>query len=353
MALNTIVILSPAIAARTMLSLLILLSTLSPSLALPNLSSPGKLIILDTGVGHRSHSVPQWRSSLRSISTRGQNASILEQYGPAPSPQYIDIEPIGTYDLTYSPITSSLYIAMSQGILRTDAQGTNGRLVIPSNKTYVKSIAVAERSRKLYYGTSQDGFIWRANIDGTGVEAFRNVSQGLKWGYANSWADGILVDDAEEWMYWSASRGPDDGSIRRIRTSGGGAEEVLVKGLNMPRQLRILGDTLYWCEMGRWSNSPTSLKRAKLGGAMKPEIIVHSNQSSMFFEKDYTRDLQTLGITSFVLSDEGDRLWFVMRSAIRTMFAKLVEVGLTDRKLNLLNQDTKDLGIPIAMDYVR
>jgi hypothetical protein len=329
------------------------LTSIPISCALPSLSAPNNLLILDTGVGHRSQSVPRWRTSLRSISALGKNASILQQYGPAASPQNALIEPIGAYDLAHSLASSSLFIATSQGIMRTDINGSNAHIIVPSNTTYVESIAVADASQKLYFGTGRDGYIWRANTDGTGVEAVRNVSQGLDWGLARSWADGILIDDKEEWVYWSASRGPENGSIRRMRTSGAGEEEVLIKGLNMPRQLRIVDGWLYWCEMGRWSNSPTSLSRVKLGGGtMKSEVVVHSNQSSIFFEKDYTGDVQTLSIMSFVFSRERDRMWLVMQSSGRTMFAKLVEVGLDERKVRVLNQDTKDLGIPIAMEHI-
>ncbi|KAH8727209.1 hypothetical protein GQ44DRAFT_738496 [Phaeosphaeriaceae sp. PMI808] len=319
--------------------------------------SPGKLIILDIGVGHRSTPVTRWRTSLRSVSTRGDNATILQQYGPAPSAGNTVVEPIGAYDMARSPSISSLYIATGEGIFRTNLDGSARQSIIP-DVTNARSLAVAEKSHTLYYGTGSDGCIWRANIDGTGVGLFRNVSQGTNWGYANSYPDGMLVDEKEGWLYWSASRGPDYGSIRRVRLTGGD-EQVLVKGLNMPRQLRIQGDMLYWAEMGRWSTSPTSLSRAKLPSSptvsslLQPEIVIHSNQSSIFYERDYTGDLQTLSIKSFAFHPSGNALWFVMQSSGRTMFAKLVEVELAKKEWKLLNKDPKDLGIPMGLEFVR
>jgi hypothetical protein len=346
-----------------MLNLLILFTLSTFSLALPKPTAttnptptPNALIILDTGVGHRSIQVPQWRTSLRSISTHGDNATTLQQYGPIPPNNHTVVEPIGATDLAFSHSTSTLFLATGSGIQRTALDGSNARTIIPIHD--VASLAIASRAAKIYFGTSRLGLIWRANLDGSDAKIFRNVSQGEEWGYARSFAAGLLVDEDAGWVYWSATRGPDDGSVRRVKITGG-EEEVLLKGLDMPRQLRIVGGMLYWCEMGRWSNSPTSLSRARVpgngtvGALLEREIVVHSNHTAIFFEKDFTGDVQTLGIRSFAFSERADRLWFVMESSSRTMFAKLVEVKLASKALKLMNWDPKDLGIPVAMEYIK
>jgi hypothetical protein len=347
----------------TPITLAILLS-LSFSLASPSptntanpTATPNALIILDTGVGHRSIQVPRWRTSLRSISTHGDNATTLQQYGPVPPNNYSVVEPIGATDLAQSRSTHSLFLATGSGIQRTALDGSNAQTIISTRD--VASIAVAERSGKLYFGTSREGLIWRSNLDGSGATPFRNVSQGSEWGFAKSFPAGILVDEDSGWVYWSASRGPDDGSIRRVRITGAGAEQVLLSNLDMPRQLRIAGGMLYWCEMGRWSNSPTSLSRARLpsntttSSVLEREIMVHSNHTAIFFEKDFTGDVQTLGIRSFAFSEKADRLWFVMESSSRTMFAKLAEIRLKTKALKLMNWEPRDLGIPVAIEYVK
>jgi hypothetical protein len=345
-----------------MLPLLPLLSILPLSLALPSpISSPNNLIILDTGVGHRSSPVPRWRTSLRSISTSGEHATTLQAYGPAPSSTNAVVEPIGASDLAYSRFTSSLFLTTGNGILRTNLNGSNAHVVI--DRKDVESVAVADKCGKIYFGTGHDGHIWRANLDGTDIEHFRDVSQGTdEWGNVKSFAAGILVDEEEKWVYWSASRGPNDGSIRRASIDDGEDEdeEVLVKGLDMPRRLRILQGVLYWCEAGRWSNSPTSLSRAELPTTdkktvtrlLEPETVVHSNHTTIFFEKDHFGQTQTLGIQSFAFNKKGNRLWFVIESSSRTMFAKLVEVRLPSKGLKLMNEDTRDLGVPVGIEYV-
>jgi hypothetical protein len=198
-----------------MLLPLTLCSILPLSLALPNPTSPpNNLIILDTGVGHRSYPIPQWRTSLRSISTSGEGATTLEQYGPAPSSPNEVFEPIGARDLAYSRFISSFFLATGDGILRTSINGSYAHVVI--DRKDVESVAVADKCGKIYFGTGRDGYIWRANLDGTDIEYFRDVSQGTdEWGYVRSFAAGILVDEEEEWVYWSASHGAEDGSIRR------------------------------------------------------------------------------------------------------------------------------------------
>jgi hypothetical protein len=262
--------------------------------------------------------------------------------------------------MAYSRATSSLFLATGAGLLRTSLNGSHAHVV--SARTDVQSVAVAPKCGKIYFGTQRDGYMWRANLDGSHVEFVRDVSQGKDgWGSARSFAAGIFVDEDGGWVYWSASRGAGDGSIRRVGMDGNDEsdDEVLLKGLDMPRRLRILQGKLYWCEAGRWSNSPTSLSRVDLPAdkkkgidAMVPEVVVHSNHTTIFFEKDAFGEMQTLGIQSFAISKDGDSLWFVIESSARTMFAKLVEVRLPSKALKLMDEDTKELGIPVGIEYV-
>ncbi|KAH7394165.1 hypothetical protein DE146DRAFT_765819 [Phaeosphaeria sp. MPI-PUGE-AT-0046c] len=389
-----------------MVALLLFLVLLPIAFSIPGLvaADENSLIVLDNGVGHRSLTetapyvplplssnypltvnstyptnnitspapaknshlihyflqspIPRWRTSLRSISTSGRNAHIFTQYGPVPPNNYTTVEPINAYALGYSNSTSSLYLGTGSGLLRTDLNGTNARTV--SNASDVASIYVSEKTEKVYYGTSHDGLIRRSNLDGTSVEIFRNVSQGIEFGQARRSPSGIVVDEDEGWVYWSASNGEDDGSIRRVKLNGD-EEQVLAEGLNMPGQLRINSGMLYWCEKGRWLNSPTSLSRARLPlsasnstvrGMRESEIVVHSNHTAIFFEYDSV-EKQTLGITSFVFNEDADRLWFVMESSNRVIFSKMVEVRLPSKALKLMNWEAEDLGVPMGIEYVQ
>lgn len=346
-----------------MFTLLSFLALLPIAFAFPGLAAAeeNNLIVLDNGVGYRSRPVTRWRTSLRSISTSGRNAHILAEYGPVSPNNYTTVEPINAYALGYSNSTSSLYLGTGSGLLRTNLNGTDVRTVSSAND--IASIYVSEKSGKVYYGTSWDGLIFRADLDGANNEMVRNVSQGIEYGQARRSASGVVVDEDGDWLYWSASHGENDGSIRRVRLTGDGEEEVLADGLNMPRQLRINSGMLYWCEKGRWLNSPTSLSRAMLPlpvangtvtgkGLLQREIVVHSNHTAIFFENDGV-EMQTLGITSFAFSEDADRLWFVMESSNRVMYSKMVEVSLPSKALKLMNWEPKELGIPMGIEYVK
>lgn len=359
-----------------MLPLLTLLTSLQLSFAIPNETpkTSSSLFILDEGVGHRSQPVTRWRTSIRSTTTQGTNATIVQQFGPESTPY----EPIGAYSLAYSPSTSSLYSATGKGIIRTEIDGSNAKILITEDT--IMSVTVAEKEGKIYYGTLTEGLIKRADLDGSNAEVVRNVSQGINsYLGAYFYAGGVLVDEEKGWLYWSASGGDNDGSVRRaaLKSQGQEQEQVLASGINMPGQLRLIGDTLYWAEKGRWSDSPTAIKRFDLSQLRKSppqqpsptsppvafatQTVVHSNQSaSIFFEKDYTGDLQTVAIQSFVVRGDGaaQKIWFVGMSAGRTMFGKLVEItwkGSGDgekAELEVLNKDTKDLGVPVGLEYV-
>jgi hypothetical protein len=366
-----------------MLLLLLLFASLQPSLAQlsPQSVPPDSLIILDIGVGHRSTPVPRWHTSLRRLSTHGTNATILTQFGQASNTTNL-IEPIGAYSLTYSVSTSFFFSATGNGIIRTNTDGSDARLILNDDEggsSQVVSITVAEKERKIYYGNFYSGLIKKADFDGGNVELVRNVSQGLDYTIApsyvsaNSYPGGIVVDEGRGWLYWSAVRGDNDGSIRRALLNGRGEEQVLVSGISMPGQLRIVSESLYWAERGRWSTSPTAIKYLDRYLSQLPSTptypytpvptgtLIHSSQSPLFFENDYTGERQALSIQSFVVfRDEVEQtVWFVVESSGRTMFGKLVQVswrgsgGGRGPVFNVLNKDTKDVGVPIGLEYVR
>lgn len=371
-----------------MLPLLTFLAFVQFSSALPSLQYKplDSLRILDTGVGHRSTPVPRWRTSLRGLTTRGTNASILQQFGSGNAPG-LPAEPINAYSLAYSPSTASLYSVTGQGIIRTGVDGSNPEVVVvdqDGGSGQIVSVTVAEKEGKLYYGTLYEGLIKRADLDGKNVEVVRNVSQGINYDIipsyrpANFHANGLLVDDENGWLYWSASNGPDDGSVRRTLLNSEGEEQVLASSINVPGQIRLVKDTntLYWSERGRWNTSPTAIKRFDLSQlrnsspttpsptspltAFATYTVVHSDESNLFFENDYTGDKQTLSIQSFVVFRNGieQKIWFVAQSSGRTIFGKLVEVtwkGSGDGRkamFEVLAANTTDIGVPVGLEYV-
>jgi hypothetical protein len=312
------------------------------------------------------------------MTTQGKNATILTQFG-AEGNSTFPTEPINAYSLAYSPSASCLFSATGQGIIRTNVDGSDARVILDDEdggSGSIMSVTVAEREQKIYYGTLFEGLIKKANFDGSNVQLVRNVSQGLNYNIipsyvpANFYPAGIVVDEDRGWLYWSASQGDDDGSIRRVPLSSpGGEEQVLAIGINYPTQLRIIGVSLYWAERGRWNTSPTAIKYLDRDISLLPSstlpatpvptgTLFGSSQSPLFFETDYTGDKQTLSIQSFVVHRGGgeQKVWFVVQSSGRTVFGKLVEViwrGSGDGRgpvFRVLNAEAGDVGVPIGME---
>ncbi|EMD97382.1 hypothetical protein COCC4DRAFT_147951 [Bipolaris maydis ATCC 48331] len=349
------------------------------SAALPSLHSRASqyLVVLDTGVGHRSTPIPIWPTSLRRINIDGTNAANLTQFGVVESDPNTLGQPILAYALTYSPSTSSLFSVTGRGVARTNLDGGNLEYVLTKESgasSQIVSITVAEQSRKLYYGDSNTGLIYSSNYDGSNVAVFRNVSQGLtflskNYSYANTHAGGIVVDEARGWLYWSSAS---DGSIRRVLLSGEGQEQVLVTGVDKPGQLRIAGTSLFFAERGSWSSSPTAIKYldrmidelpaspTSPNLAVPTDTLISSAQSSLFTEVDYTGEKQTLGIESFVIYRNGVEqiVYFAVNSAGRTSFGKIVETvwrgsgGSRGPVFKVLNADTRDVGIPVGLEHI-
>lgn len=348
----------------------------------------GTLLVLDTGVGHRSTPIPRWHTSLRSLTASGTNASILQSFGTGSTPA----EPINAYSLAYTNITKSAYLATGQGIIRADLDTGHHEIIIPNEQgDPITSVTISPTEAKLYFSTLITGLIKSANLNGSNIQLIHNASQGLDFSLpaytpANSHAAGLLPDPNKNWLYWSASRGgPDSGSIRRIPLHGPGPEQILATGLNTPAQLRLVRDTttqtnaLWWAEKAPDAASPTALRLLDLykfaefpssSSAARPLpppsvspvlTMIHSDDSSLFRDVDAAGETQTLGIQSFVVYRDGvtQRVWFVVMSAGRSVFGKLVEMtwqgsggGRRRPVLKVFNQDTRDLGVPVGLEYV-
>ena len=334
------------------------------------------LVILDTGIGHRSTPIPRWPTSLRRLDADGTNATILSQFG-VPLNSTKD-EPIGANALAYSSSTSTLFSVTKRGVTRTNLDGSNEELIVQNAESgQIVSITVAEKLQRLYYGVSYDGLMYSANYDGTDVTLFRNVSQGIQFSSptytpANSHPGGIIVDEERGWLYWSSVKGEKDGSIRRVPLNGGGEEQILATGIDKPGQLRIAGASLFWTERGSWSNSPTAIKYLDRlidqlpASPYSPNLavptgaLIQSSQSPLFTEADYTGEKQILGIETFVVyrNNVEQIVYFGANSAGRTTFGKVVEVrwrgsgGSRGPVFTVLSADTEEVGVPVGLEYV-
>ncbi|PVI01345.1 hypothetical protein DM02DRAFT_613749 [Periconia macrospinosa] len=84
-------------------------------------------------------------------------------------------------------------------------------------------------------------------------------------------------------------------------------------------QIRLVMGYLYWVHQGRWTNSPTAIRRVKIPASaitspippdQHSEIVgSESNTDGIFFEKDLSGDTMTLSIKSFAVDERSGRLW--------------------------------------------
>ncbi|KAF2679167.1 hypothetical protein K458DRAFT_490827 [Lentithecium fluviatile CBS 122367] len=346
------------------LSTNLLLASLSFSLAHPNKRvSQGSLYIADEGVGHRSNPVPRWRTSFRRLNPDGTNPTTLQQFG---APDQLE-SPVGAYALSFDPLARQFYLATGQGIVRTELDGSNPVTILKENSTSVWITSLIVHGEKLWYGTGHEGLLKRANLDGSGMEIFLNVSQGLVNRYGASYtpsyshADGIAIDDEKGFIYWSAYSNPQDfsahlphgGSIRRAPLTPNTTEiEILAQDIWSPGQLRLVrNSTLYWAEAGQYTNSPRALKRAYFPptkilqpGDAEPETLLDSN----------TTDLLPYKITSFAIDEkEGEeKVWVVANSDAAIMYGRVLEMGLDGSGLRLVNDNVTQIGVPVGVEYV-
>ncbi|KAL6707386.1 hypothetical protein ACN47E_004165 [Coniothyrium glycines] len=382
-----------------MLALAVLTAWCQLCLALPSVhkrAEPGRLLILDTGVGHRSSPTPQWQTSLRSLSTSGTNASIIQEFGPSPGPGG-EIVPIGATSLAYSPSTGFAFSATGEGIIRTHLSSGVSSTIIPTDQEghldSISSIALAPLEQKIYYATSYTGLIHKANLDGSSRQLVRNVSQGLAFGVdtpgytpSNSYAAGLLVDEEKGFLYWSAVRGDTDGSIRRAALSPqpqpqpqnpSPPDQLLVPGIPSPGPLRLVRDpttatnALWWLESARPSTAPASLKLldiSRLPPASSPAsspvptttMLLSTSHPAVFTAPDPAGAHTALDMAAFVVYRDGvtQRVWLVARSSKPAVLSRLVEVtwqgsgGGRREVLRVMNQSAGELGVPVGLEYV-
>jgi hypothetical protein len=344
------------------LSITLLLALFSSTLAHQGKGAPqGSLYIADKGVGHRSNPIPRWRTSLRKLNTDGTNSTTLQQFGLSE-----DLEsPVTASALSYEPLARQFYIATGEGIVRTNSDGSDPVLVLTIDKSGEWITSLIVHGDKLWYGTGYEGLLKRANLDGSGIETFLNVSHGLVFDYglkytpARSHADGIAIDEANGFFYWSAYSEPQDllshlphgGALCRAPLIANTTDiEILVEDIWTPGQLRLLqNSTLYWVEAGSYNSSPRALKRAYFppkdsvqAGLVEPETLLSSA----------TTDLLPDEISSFAVSEEDDKIWVVAKSDAAVTYGRVLEMGLNGNGLRVLNDNVTQIGVPVGVEYV-
>lgn len=110
----------------------------------------------------------------------------------------------------------------------------------------------------LYWATSTDSTIARANLDGSGVDLNFITDQARPWG--------VVVDDT--YIYWTNERG---NTIGRARLDGSDVEPDFITGAFQPRSITRDDTYLYWNNI-----SVNAIGRARLDGSEVNQIHVPS-----------------------------------------------------------------------------
>ena len=149
-------------------------------------------------------------------------------------------------------------------ILRADLDGTNITMIVPPGGTYTpKQMRIDPANRKLYWSDREGMRVMRANLDGSDIETLVTIATGdAARGDRANHAVGIALDVANERFYWS-QKGPDNGGVGAIKRAGfdmpsgedstdRGDIEVLFEGLPEPIDLDLDTDEgmLYWTDRG-------------------------------------------------------------------------------------------------------
>ncbi|KAJ4296355.1 hypothetical protein N0V90_006400 [Kalmusia sp. IMI 367209] len=346
----------------------IIVLSLTPSLSAttvasqPITDSQGSLYIVDRGYNRYLEPVtPRSYNQLRRINTDGTNNTVLANFFS----EHVWVPPNPTA-FTYSPVHRHFYIATSEGIVRTEFDGSNATTVIEEGG----ATALVIDGEKLWWGAPSIGLIKRADLDGKGVETFLNISQGLRYDYniglttALSDTTGLAIDSEEGFVYWGASSLPPDdafhlphlGSIRRAPLiANTTAVEILAEDIYLPGTLRLFGNTLYWAELARYRPGSTSLRRAIVPGKspLRPgdlhiETLLDSGTSNVFPKN-------LIGVTGFTIDDMEGRIWAVVETGPPDQGSEkwgvLLQSDVDGGNWKVLEQNVTQIGMPVGVEF--
>jgi len=153
------------------------------------------------------------------------------------------------------------------GVYRSDMDGSNAHLVIPSNGRQAMGVALDTVNAKLYWTvvTGTPRLIQRANLDGTSIETVVEF-------FERPAPVALAIDVPGDGIYWAAQDIVTliDGSVGRSRLDGAfvevlsGADRAFGVAVDAPR------GHVYWTSLGN------SIKRANLDGSDRVIIDVGS-----------------------------------------------------------------------------
>jgi hypothetical protein len=199
----------------------------------------------------------------------------------------------------------------ADSILRVDTDGSTVQTIV-SDIEFVTKLAVDPIGGKVYWcgGASNDGWIWRANLDGTDPQLLHDLEVPTY----------ITLDHAAGKLYWGFAAGFScNGKIERSNLDGSAREDVIT-GLTYIRGLAVDhdGGKIYWSERC----GVDLLRRANLDGS-NPETVFPFAQTILGMAIDPVADKLYFTEISGQLS--------IMRCNLNgSQLEPVIAVGLTD-----------------------
>ncbi len=215
-------------------------------------------------------------------------------------------------------------------VLRANLDGTNITTVVPVGAAFTpKQMQLDQVNGKLYWSDREGMRVMRANIDGSGVETLVTLGVGDKARSDEThWAVGMALDIEARQFYWT-QKGGDDAGLGTIKRAGfdlpAGEDytnrsdiEVLFEGLPEPIdiELDIKSQQFYWTDRG-----DNTVSRA--GMNLPPGSTAGNRQD---------REILVTGVTAAIglaLDREGRRMFYTTLNDARIGAASMDGSGAT------------------------
>jgi hypothetical protein len=132
------------------------------------------------------------------------------------------LNPSGLAYYQANPTYPLFYV--SNRIFRNDLANNSDDIVVPSGQ-FSRGIAIDYVGKKIYWTNSSDGYIGRADLDGS------NATEAFITGLSNPWD--VEIDPVNQKIYWSETDYPNTNAfIQRANLTDGSNIETLVSNVN-------------------------------------------------------------------------------------------------------------------------
>lgn len=326
----------------------------------------GTLFVADAGADERQKLNTTWQTSIRRMSPDGTNASIHQNIS--------DIG-INIGGFTYDPDERRFWVASgAYDIWRLELDGSNRTPISFRKNPYPQAVGLAVSAGKLYWGDTHQGYIWRANTNGSNEDFFLNATEGYtsQPNFAQSLAFPVSIafDEKHQLVYWCSSHfsyyypPKPMSSIRRAPmqmpppewNTIPAWEEVIVPSLyNYPRPVRLSADgTLYWAEVTVDESRDThflAIRRARFPPTKMEEGTVVPTETLL---DNTTPGFERTLLQDFILDEKNQRIFLIKATLGNEANATLYQMDINGGDLEVIvsnDANHQPLGIPRGLAY--